>query len=306
MQNLFSTSLHEKQNFAAKFFEQALQKNALANAYLLVGSNIADKLDFAKELVMILNCQSNLGRGDSGLFGEAEIEHNYNPPCNECTNCKWISSDTHPATPIFLKPKEDSRKAIIVVDQVKNLQTELSKSSEYYRVVIVPEASYTALNKHSANSLLKVVEEPNPNILFLFFAEDKELVLPTIVSRTQQLIFNSSAQEQEEFSEDANELFEQFYRRLEEAMLSNAFGRKSAQEKLDSIVLAEELAGHDYKVLLEFLELLQQEYSNKLADKEGQDALFTSRVIFAFEQAKNDLKSFVRPKTVFEQLVTSV
>jgi DNA polymerase III subunit delta' len=51
-----------------------------------------------------------------------------------------------------------------------------------YKILIVWMPEYLTKN---GNKLLKLIEEPPPNTLFIFVAENDELILPTILSRTQ-------------------------------------------------------------------------------------------------------------------------
>lgn len=269
---MFSEELKRKQNFVADFFAGVLQKNKLVNAYFLLGDAQRDKLDFARELTKILNCKENHGE--------------YKEPCGKCMNCKWIDTATHPMTPIYLEPKAESKKQIITIDAIKTLQTELAKTSEYYRVVIIPDASYMVLNKHSANALLKVLEEPNQNILFLLFAKDADLALPTIISRTQQLGFNANPAN--EYSEEAQALFDEHANSL------------FAHSRLEAMTIAENLANSETRILLEFLEMMQDKYTAEL--QEGA-SLQLAKQIELVEEAKHALRSFVRPKNALEQML---
>lgn len=264
---MFSTELSQKQDFAVEFFSKTLEKSRLANAYLFTGNAPEDKLKLAKELNQILNCQSN---------------QKLSAPCKSCTNCKWIEEGTHPMTPVYLAPSEDSKKAIIKIEQVQELQKELSKASNYYRLVIIPEASYSCLTKHSANALLKVLEEPNSHILFLLFSDDKENVLPTISSRTQVLPFKANPKSK--FSEEAYDLVQKYSQELSSI---------KSKSRLEIISMAERLAEHENKQIIEILEIQQ-------AQSENPDE------ILAIERAKSDLKSFIRPKNALEQMLLSM
>ncbi len=275
--NLFSLELQNSQEFLTEFFSSILDKGKLVNAYCLLGDAKKDKLDFAKELAKVLNC--------------SEKKDDYIKPCGTCTNCKWIEASTHPATPLFLEPKTESKKQIITVESVKNLQKELAKTSDYYRVVVIPEANYMTLNKHSANALLKVLEEPNANILFLLLAEDADLVMATIISRTQQVKLRSNPLV--EYSEEAQKLYDDFAKQI------------YTDSRLDAMSIAEDLGTNDQKTLVEFLEILETNISESLglADVNG---LALARQIDVIEETKANLRSFVRPKTAIEQMLVKV
>ncbi len=172
---MFSDSLKEKIPSICLFFESALQRNRLANAYLLCGADYNLKQEFADELIKILNC---LNPSESGK------------PCDKCLNCNWIINKQHPDLPIILEPDlEKSKKGVIVVDQVSKFLSRIQNKSQFYRVILIKTAESEQLPAQSANSLLKSIEEPNPKILFLLFARDQEQVLPTICSRCQAINF---------------------------------------------------------------------------------------------------------------------
>ena len=59
----------------------------------------------------------------------------------------------------------------------------LSNYSAKYKVLIIWMAE--KMNEVCANKILKILEEPNPNTLFIMIAEDTRYMLPTILSRTQ-------------------------------------------------------------------------------------------------------------------------
>jgi DNA polymerase III delta prime subunit len=61
----------------------------------------------------------------------------------------------------------------------------LSKHSEFFRVVVVEDASQEAFHRPSANALLKTIEDPGSRCLFFLFAAREDDVLPTVVSRCQ-------------------------------------------------------------------------------------------------------------------------
>jgi len=266
---LFPGELNKEQSFVCDFFTNVFKSSKLANSYLFLGSAKDDKYLVAKAISKHLNCETNNS-------------------CGICTNCKWIDSDTHPAALIYLQPSAESKKGIITVEQVKNLQSELSKSSSYYRVVVLTDASFQTLNKHSANALLKVLEEPSENTLFVLFAESEEMVMPTLISRSQTVKF--AAKESLEYSEESQELFKEYEIRLH------------TRNRLEAIELAEELSKNDTKLLMEFLE----QYQNKqVALMKNAEDLSFARKINSIERAKRDLKSFLRPKAALEEMLIS-
>ncbi len=80
---------------------------------------------------------------------------------------------------------EKERKPIISTDESQEILKKLSlKSFEGgYKVMIIWKAE--EMNAACANKLLKILEEPTKDTVFILLAEQQEQMLPTIVSRTQ-------------------------------------------------------------------------------------------------------------------------
>jgi DNA polymerase-3 subunit delta' len=85
-----------------------------------------------------------------------------------------------------IDPKE--RKPIIGTEESQEIIRKLSlKSFEGgYKVMLIWMAE--AMNKDCSNKLLKILEEPPPKTLFILVVDQQETVLPTIQSRTQQIV----------------------------------------------------------------------------------------------------------------------
>ena len=172
---MFSESLKSEIPSICSFFEAALLRNKLFHSYLFCGSDEEIKDKFAKELIQLLNCTNRA---------------NAEPACGHCNNCSWIQENTHPEVPIIIEPDlEKSKKGVILVGQVQKLLSKLQYKTQFYRVIIIKTAEMEFLPSESANSLLKTIEEPSPNTLFLMYARDKEMVMPTIYSRSQPISF---------------------------------------------------------------------------------------------------------------------
>ncbi|MEW5821977.1 MAG: hypothetical protein AB1782_17415 [Cyanobacteriota bacterium] len=138
---MFPEQLIIEQPFASKLFISAINKNRLAQAYMFTKGQPIVQYHFSMELAKILNCNNKIN----------------NLPCNTCTDCKWISSNTHPAvmtiSPVDFVPqrgdlgdegsdgsartaKAKRSKNSIKVDQARLLRKNLSGSSKYHKVII--------------------------------------------------------------------------------------------------------------------------------------------------------------------------
>ena len=145
--------------------DYSLKTNATAHAYLVVGPRHVGKGTLAINFAQALNCDGP------------------EPPCGQCHSCQRILAGKHAdVTPIGL----DSRTEI-GIDDIRGLQrlANLPPYEGKYKVFIIDEAEY--LSTEAANSLLKILEEPPQRVVWLLLAADEEQLLPTIISRCQQL-----------------------------------------------------------------------------------------------------------------------
>ncbi|MXR37305.1 DNA polymerase III subunit delta' [Craterilacuibacter sinensis] len=153
----------------------------LPNAWLFTGMAGSGKLEFAEHLAQALLCDQPLA--DHGA-------------CGQCESCRWFGSGSHPdfrrLSPIIEGEEEGkegkpTRKlAQIKIEAVREIIefSQLSSHRHGQRVVLVEPAE--TLNPAAANALLKVLEEPPDDVLFLLVAHSPQRLLPTIKSRCRQ------------------------------------------------------------------------------------------------------------------------
>ncbi len=174
--------LSDKYPFLTNYFSQALSlsNRALPQSLLFYGNDLTAQYQLATEIARILNCQKD--KADD---------------CN-CLNCKWINEGCHPAvmtiSRVDNKPEDDSSKTVISVKQSQMIKELLVNSSEFHRVFIFCDrddyGNISGLNSQNfqdetANSLLKIIEEPQSGVTFIFLTRYIDDVLSTIKSRSQ-------------------------------------------------------------------------------------------------------------------------
>lgn len=139
----------------------------LANSYLFSGPEGIGKRLAAQSFVMELFCECKPGA--------------------ECNNCKRILHNTHPDV-INIDVYEDKKD--ISIEQLRDMQSaiQLHPLEGKFKVVIINNAE--RMNQASANSLLKVLEEPPKNTHFFLITSRHHMLLPTILSRCQKLQFS--------------------------------------------------------------------------------------------------------------------
>ena len=101
--------------------------------------------------------------------------------CGECASCKAFNLGAHPD---FLDIKVEDKKLFISIAQIKDLIAKLgyAPSVSNLRVCLINDAHL--LNEASANALLKSLEEPEGEHLYILTTNNLRAVIPTILSRT--------------------------------------------------------------------------------------------------------------------------
>lgn len=94
---------------------------------------------------------------------------------------RWFANEIDAKHISFIEPDE---KGTISIDSVRDLY-QSTRSKQEKRAIIIDDAD--ALTHAAQNALLKLLEEPTPNIYFILTTHNKSKLLPTIISRTQLL-----------------------------------------------------------------------------------------------------------------------
>ncbi|MBI2866580.1 MAG: DNA polymerase III subunit delta' [Chloroflexi bacterium] len=161
---MWQTKGHEQ---VVRGLRHSLSSGRLAHAYLLVGPPQVGKGMLALDLARAVNCEG--GSPD---------------PCGRCRSCQRIAAGKH-ADVVVLHWGEG--KTEIGIDQVREVQhrASLKPVEGRCRVFIVDGAE--DLSVEAANCLLKTLEEPAPQVLFLLLTCYEDRLLPTVRSRCQRL-----------------------------------------------------------------------------------------------------------------------
>lgn len=147
-----------------------IETNRLAHAYLFCGPRAVGKTTIARLLAKALNCEKR-----------KEGEHE---PCNNCAICSEIAADRN------MDVIEIDAASHTGVDNVRENIIALSKVSNTrskYKVFIIDEAHM--LSTSAFNALLKVLEEPSKNVIFILCTTEIHKVPATIISRCQRFDF---------------------------------------------------------------------------------------------------------------------
>ncbi|OZA07197.1 MAG: DNA polymerase III subunit delta', partial [Methylotenera sp. 17-45-7] len=160
-------------------------RSKLHHAFLMYGRAGVGKYDFALNFSQSLLCPN---KNETGYA------------CQQCASCHWFSDESHPDFRLITPEQNDSadedvssakktkKKTQISVAQIRELSDFLSLSSHQssgLRIVLIHPAE--ALNLAAANALLKMLEEPAPDVVFILIAHQLQRLLPTVLSRCQKI-----------------------------------------------------------------------------------------------------------------------
>jgi len=289
---MFASYLKEKYPFLTEYFEQGIKNplRSLSHSILLYGHDIAAQYDFATEIARLLNCQ--------------EMQ---NEKCR-CLNCNWVKDHQHPAvltiSKIDNKPSDDESKTVISVKQSQMIKNSLLNTSDYHRVFIFCDAkmekvgdietwvplglNQTNFHDETANSLLKIIEEPPENTTFFFLARDKNDLIDTIISRSQSFFVPSCNIEEKSYS-NIESIFADYL----------DFERKNSLDLAQKIFSLSKDHGSE-KILDEIqnymLELLKSNIDNNVL----QDKILSD--VETVEMAKKQIAARLLPQLAFEDM----
>ncbi len=152
---------------AITLLQRSIQMGQLSHAYLFVGPPHVGKLTLALNLAQTVNCQAK------------------SAPCGDCISCRRIATAKHADVQIIGLISMDKRE--ISIEQIREIQSSASLPpyEGKYKIFILDKAEL--LSHEAANCLLKTLEEPLPQVLFILLTHSEKLLPPTIVSRCQRV-----------------------------------------------------------------------------------------------------------------------
>lgn len=119
------------------------------------------------------------------MFLELVCTGDRTPTC-ECNSCRQVASNTHPDLR-YLVPEGASYGIGQVQDITDDARTYPTVAP--YKFLIFEDAG--TLTANAANSLLKILEDGTPKVVFIFVLEDEDDLLPTIQSRSVSVKFST-------------------------------------------------------------------------------------------------------------------
>ncbi|SDC73765.1 DNA polymerase III subunit delta' [Shouchella lonarensis] len=156
------------------FLIASLKKDRLSHAYLFNGPAGSGKSAMAIYMAKRFLCRQATGVD----------------PCQVCKDCMRIDHGNHPDLHKMTVDKQTIKK-----EQVTALQKEFSYRGmeSQKKVYIIHDVD--KMTASAINSLLKFLEEPTQGTLAILLTENREAVLSTLLSRTQQINFLAPSHE---------------------------------------------------------------------------------------------------------------
>jgi len=156
------------QQHVERTLQNALRQGRIAHAYLFAGTRGVGKTTTARILAKALNCEQGPG----------------SEPCNQCTLCQEITAGN------ALDVLEIDGASNRGIDEIRDLREKIryAPTRGRYKIYIIDEVHM--LTEHAFNALLKTLEEPPPQVVFIFATTEPQKVPVTILSRCQRFDFH--------------------------------------------------------------------------------------------------------------------
>lgn len=155
-------------DWAVRQLQLAVQRDEAPHAILFSGPESVGKMTLARTVAAAMLCSDPDGRR----------------PCGACLACRKLASGNHPD---FLLVEPEDKAGSLKVEQIRDLERFLALTPHESPRKIVLIQAFEKATIGAANALLKTLEEPPPYAHLLLLAEDADLLLPTIVSRSRQI-----------------------------------------------------------------------------------------------------------------------
>ena len=157
------------QEVVAKTLKQAVEQEKISHAYLFSGPRGTGKTSVAKIFAKAMNCPNQVD-------GE---------PCNNCYICQAV---TEGSLEDVIEMDAASNNGVDEIREIRDKST-YAPSLARYKVYIIDEVHM--LSAGAFNALLKTLEEPTQNVVFILATTELHKIPATILSRVQRFEFKS-------------------------------------------------------------------------------------------------------------------
>jgi DNA polymerase-3 subunit gamma/tau len=157
------------QEVVSRTLTNAIKNNKIVHAYLFCGPRGTGKTSSARILAKSLNCEI-------GITAQ---------PCGKCVSCVSVTEGN--SLDVIEIDAASHRKVEDAEDLINRVN--LGTYGSRFKVYIIDEVHM--LTDHAFNALLKTLEEPPKNVVFILATTEEYKVIPTIISRCQKLDFKA-------------------------------------------------------------------------------------------------------------------
>ena len=156
------------QEMSIKHIGDAVRTGRAAHAYIIDGEKGMGKKMLSAAFAKALLCEKPAEEREDG------------EPCGVCHSCIMAESGNHPDLIYVTHEKQGSISVDEIRIQVVN-DVLIKPYSSARKIYIIPDACL--MTAEAQNALLKTLEEPPSYITIFLLADNREMLLPTIVSR---------------------------------------------------------------------------------------------------------------------------
>ena len=298
-------------NLKNNILKQALLKKNISNAYIFYGPEDVGKKDEAIKFISQIINEHNL---DTQII--KKIRENNHPDYFYIEPTYLLKANLINQSEID-KDIKQKHKPLIRVNQIRSINTFLSRVSieADQKFILINDAHL--LNEASSNCLLKTLEEPS-NGLFILITSKLDLIIETIISRCQKIKFSSYSykelQEKLIQSENFDEFNSKKYLNLENIIfISNGSPGKLYRNITNLMNIPESIVLDLKNPIYEFEKVFS--IANKIneeIDLENQEYLidyiqycwwkttFNKEIASSLEKIKSNLNNGINPRLSWE------
>ena len=291
--------------------KQVIFKKNISNAYIFYGPEDVGKKDEAIKFISQIINENNL---DTKII--KKIRENNHPDYLFIEPTYLLKANLINQSEID-KDIKQKNKPVIRVNQIRSINTFLSRVSieADQKFIVINDAHL--LNEASSNCLLKTLEEPS-NGLFILITSKLNLIIDTIISRCQKIKFSSYSHNDLKEKLIQSKYFEEFnskrYLNLENILfISNGSPGKLYKNITKLMNIPESIVLDFKKPIYEFEKVFSiAKEINEEVDLESQEYLIeyiqycwfkttlNKDIVFALEKIKTNLNNGINPRLSWE------
>ena len=225
---------------------KSIDNNQVSHCYLFEGPEGMGKFELALIFAQSLFCLNF-----------------HKDPCNECKNCIKINSFNHPDLHIINEDGGGIKREDI--DELINSIYKKPYEAER-KVYIIKDAHLMTLQ--AANTFLKTLEEPPGDTVMILLTVNSSLLLPTIVSRCQELKFRNVSKETiklylKDFDDEKVELAANYSKGILNKAINIIKGKDDILKKREEIIkIFDRIISSDSEIIYELENYFEEQKDN--------------------------------------------